>query len=912
MSRTSGPAGGTSTAEQGAEDRGRGPDRDGPIGSLRREVAPFSRVLLRLAPRDFRDLDGLKCDLRPLSRRLDRAVALHREAKARLSDLLYDRIGDLPRSGDERYDLLDVRRRAHNDRELDEEQVELLKGYPRAHEVWKEVREADERLAGLRRSFRERHAGAMDAAAEEVTGLWDDAELREGLAAATPDLFQAVDLDGDGIPSKKALRSLSRYLYRAYAKVSPFSTFTVVGAAALGEDRGDGEPWRLRHADRSARSVSVNASLAAAVWEEALATPEIRSRLACRVNPTARRDGGEVRWYVNVENREAIRSLRAPGWWDAFVRGRDEGEEVADVVDGLAAAADLDREEAEGTVARLLEAGLLVAAPPVGVVEPDWPRKLERRFAELAEDVPAAARLRDLLARVREVAGALASAGAERRVALARETADEVLDVLGRGAEADGRFLERPSGPGGESRPGGGGLGQQALFYLDVAGDHTMTVPRDRMAALCRSLNRLADRAALLTPVAVQRKALAAYVERSHGEDASVPLLEVFEDLQRFRHRQIADPDAGKVPEWAFPGTEDLVEEQSDRVTSWCRAVAASAVERGRSADDRSVTIDERDLRAGDDALEGWLRPRRPTSRSATVQLGRRGDGTAFWTLHHPTVAEGHGRSFSRFLPVLPERFGRELRAWNRGRPYGDRLVENVDGSSYTGNAHPPLVPMEVEMPGGSHRREGAELVSVDRLAVRVREGRPELIRRSGERPLVTCDLGFQTRGRSSIFELLSLFARDGHVYLHALLEEIGRLWRDRGEDRLRRSPRILFGDRIVLRRSRWRLPARLSESARDTEPWRWFRRLRRWRERTGIPGRVFFRVPRRRGGSGGQRKPQYLCFDDPLACELLRRTAGAAEGAVQVTEMCPRPEQLPSGPAGRHALELSVTWRAD
>lgn len=910
MSRTSGPARGASTAEQGTGDRD--PNRDGPLGSLLREVAPFPRVLLRLAPRDFRDLDGLRCDLRPLSRRLDRAVALHGDAKARLSDLLYDRIGDLPRSGDERYDLLEVRRRTHNDRELDGEQVELLREYPRAFELWKEVRGAEERLLALRRSFRERHAAAMDAAAEEVTTLWDDAELREGLAAASPDLFEAVDLSGDGIPSEKALRSLSRYLYRAYAKVSPFSTFTVVGAAALGADRGNREPWRLRRADRSARSVSVNANLAAAVWEEALATPAIRNRLASRVNPTARRDGEEVRWYVNVGNREATRSLRAPGWWEAFVRGRDGREEVADVVDGLAAATDLDREEAEGTVVRLLEAGLLVAAPPVGVVEPDWPRKLERRLAELAEDVPAAGRLRDLLARVREVAGALTSAGAERRVALAKEAADDVLDVLGRRTEADGRFLDRPSGPGEESRPGGEGLGRQALFYLDVAGDHTMTVPRDRMAALCRRLNRLADRAALLTPVAVQRKALAAYVKRSHGEDAEVPLLEVFEDLQRFRRRQVADPDDGKVPEWAFPGTEDLVEEQSDRVTSWCRAVAASALERGRSADETSITMDERDLRAGDDVLDGWLPSRRPTSRSATVQVGRREDGTVFWTLHHPTVAEGHGRSFSRFLPVLPERFGRELRAWNGDLPYGDRLVENVDGSRYTGNAHPPLVPMEVAIPGGGHRREKAELVSVDRLAVRLREDRPELIRRSGGRSLVTCDLGFQTRGRSSMFELLSLFARDGHVYLHALLEEIGRLWRDHGEDRLRRSPRILFGDRIVLRRSRWRLPARLSESARDTAPWRWFRRLRRWRERTGVPERVFSRVPRRRGGSGSQRKPQYVCFDDPLACELLRRTAGAAEGAVQVTEMCPRPEQLPPGPAGRHALELSVTWRAD
>jgi hypothetical protein len=122
------------------------------------------------------------------------------------------------------------------------------------------------------------------------------------------------------------------------------------------------------------------------------------------------------------------------------------------------------------------------------------------------------------------------------------------------------------------------------------------------------------------------------------------------------------------------------------------------------------------------------------------------------------------------------------------------------------------------------------------------------------------------------------------------------------------RRPRISI-DRLVVARASLTVPAAEAEWAGERDEARRFVRARRWRAATGLPERVFVRVP-------VERKPIALDFRSlPLvnmAAKAIRRSAEVPGGTVELAEMLPDLDALwlTDGAARLYTSELRLLAR--
>lgn len=881
----------------------------------------FPRYLVRYTPRAVTELDCLRSErLERLAHELDLRRVEADRARERLEDELYRRIGSLPR-GPERFELLAVRRRVHQRKKLRANEQALIAAHSAVAAAWREYQAATRRSEETEKLFCDTYDADLRKAVSDMRRLAEVPTTAAALALASPTLFEAllaVRDPGQRRGVDKVDGSLARYVYRACTKTSPFSTLTVVSEGRLRRVDGTESPGRLilREDGAEVRNVSMTGFLQEAIWEHASLSPRLRDQMPCSMNPTISSDAQAVSWYTTIGNQEVIRRMRPPQWLGAFTHRLIERRTVSvrEARELLTAVSPLEPPAAEETILQLLRAGLLISDPPASSLDDDWPRLTRSWFQALARSEPEAAPIAGLLATLEDIASRLPHATPVERIELITAAERDVVRVLG-GTRIP-RFYERPPRPGDRRTPtvgkrGNGRLSREALFYEDVKGALTLDLSAPEVGALCESLDELARRSVLLNPSVTARKGLALLVERRFGRDARIPFMEVFKQVQAHRLEAVASDEDGDEDRWEYPEAREVLAEQTRRAAAWFEAVADAAERSGGFQDPASIQLSLADVQAGEQHLEGWIDAPRARSRAATVQVGRRDDGSTYWVMHAPVITEGLGRTFSRFLPVLPREFTEELREWNARLPFGADLVENVDGSRFNGNAHPWLVPAEIAVPNGNYRRVGPGTVPIADLDVRLHEGRIELVERGTDRVRIPCHLGFQNRGRSAAFELLSAFSPDGSVYLYALLEKLNARWRSiHGREEDDTAPRITFERDLVLQRRRWSLPLGLVQRARELPPGEWFRELNRWRRAEQLPGRAFYRVPVRKGDTHRKhRKPQFLAFNDPLGCELLRAVAATAGREVRMEEVLPTAEQMPSGPRGQHSIEVTVCW---
>src|SRR5262249_5443795 len=115
--------------------------------------------------------------------------------------------------------------------------------------------------------------------------------------------------------------------------------------------------------------------------------------------------------------------------------------------------------------------------------------------------------------------------------------------------------------------------------------------------------------------------------------------------------------------------------------------------------------------------------------------------------------------------------------------------------------------------------------------------------------------------------------------------------------------PRITI-DRLVLNREQWVMEVTESEWAFVKDERKRYYQARRWREKCGLPERVFFRVPI-------EEKPMAVDFRSivliNLFAKLVRQTRDAGFASFSVTEMLPDISQLwlPDSAGQRYSSEF-------
>ena len=833
---------------------------------------------------------------------------------------LHEQIGAL-QGRRERFPLLAIRRRLHKRQLLDDAHHRLLANYPSVTVACNEATELLRRQASASAKFSNKYDVALTKSLSAIYELSSPEPFRAALALASPSLFAATTgRRENNCSSVKPIRSaisLARYVYRAYTKTSPFSSFTMLSMAVLRQTTV-GKHMVLLESAEGGQRISVNSLNFDLLWEGLISMPSIRSHVGCRVNPTICCTPTRVSWYVSVHNKDLLNNLKAPPPWmiaflDRLADDRNSMLSPEEATTLLREVSPLTHSRAGEYVKRLLQTGLLVFEPPARPTDSDWLTQIEQWLQSVPEDTSQP--ILCTLSAIRSLTAHLAGADPDGRAAVIAE-GEEKLSLLNR-HQLGGVFweLDRSSLQQGNRRSMAAYQSRRFLrpvFYEDVRGSLALDVSLPRIERLCAVLHALAERCTLLAPHAVGRKALANFMSKRFGGESDIRFLALLDAVQAHRREVAAVHGASG---WTLFDAKEVMGQQSRRLAAWTQKVAKSVLARAsRKASDEPVALTLDDMDAANEHVGHWLPRDRPTSYSATLQVGMSAGGKAVWVMNDPTLWNGFGRVVSRFLPLFPDSVAKTFGAWNAAALGGENLlVENVDGSRFNGNIHPEIVAREIALPGTGVPTSSKRPVCISDLSIRRRGDDLALVDRKTERRVLICDVGFQTHGRSTVFELLNYFVTGGPIMFQALLEEINRQWKA-ATQAVAAGPRIVLEDEVVVQRSTWTVPPYVRDAASVATPSEWFRKVNEWRQTTGLPDQGFFRIPSAAADQSSRtfRKPQYLAFDDPVACELFRSAARSDEGVLQFVEMYPDLNMSPIGPGDiHHVTELGVTWYA-
>ena len=210
------------------------------------------------------------------------------------------------------------------------------------------------------------------------------------------------------------------------------------------------------------------------------------------------------------------------------------------------------------------------------------------------------------------------------------------------------------------------------------------------------------------------------------------------------------------------------------------------------------------------------------------------------------------------------------------------------------------------------------------------------MIHEPSQKQVCIFDLGFQGhKGRSQLFQLLEQFTRAEILFPMPLVhaadslqspDEKGKEEEKKGR-KTRIKPRVVYDDRIVLRRKTWHIPReKLPYKTAGESSWDYFLRVDEWRNELQVPDEVFVYVVDRSqtaNGKDGNKakeernaavsrddyKPQYISFKNPFLIGLLEKIIKRVPDSLKVVEMLPHSQQLLTIGQDRHITEFTVQW---
>lgn len=690
--------------------------------------------------------------------------------------------------------------------------------------------------------------------------------FRRALLQASPDLSADLDrwLADPGRDTRRLAPALAKYLVRATAKTSPFSTFMVTGRGSWTDD--DTPVRQLPGSPDSVTGVLDLGHRARSELHAALVGGEMRLGMVTRVNPSTAAAGDRLR-FLGPPPAEAMLTIDGtPAIRACLELIPDDGAiTFGELADKLAAAGNARPARAEAFVGHLVEIGLLQLMPQPGgqITTPreagHWLRSLGPPFTRegslllvvdeaVREDIP-----------VEDV---------ERH----RRRLDAVRQAM---ADLSGR------------------LGQP------IAGETFDTAVTREPLAEC---GRLAWQPVLDDLQAIRRW-LALF---SHGQELKLALHSwwgrrppaPFPDFYHELVQEVAaaSPEGTEIGRlWHTSGTGRS--SLFDRVHELhaLRDTAAGLLWRP-AGPDGVVVIEPGELAEAVTGFPRWL-----DDLHAVGVYGQPfadGSGHAFVINN---VFTGYGRGHSR----LDHLTGAGATAW--AQPPGDRPVFAALGGSLgtSLNVREPCAPYEITYPWHGDARPGTGRLDLQDLWVE-RDDTRDLLR------LRSARLGRQVRplhlGNSAPWTL----PRAAHLLVRAFGEEppepIASIappghWKAAPEVTL--TPRARVGRVVVRRESRHLTPAAVPARRAGESPGAYLVRLAEWRQETGIPETCFVKGLARRRFH--ENKPLYLDFANPFLLQAFGELLRRPNDAVVFEEALPDPMSAREHHGGEHVMEMVI-----
>jgi hypothetical protein len=847
------------------------------------------------------DLPGREIAIQALEKELD-------EARAALADRIYGAVQGAP--PELRRYLLAVRRDCFNARGIEKHAGAPHWGTLReiAGNLPARLLEAERRHGEERAVFEEAYARERERERARLAGLIEDRGLLRGIALASPALaanvhrLRAPSGNGPGRRARRLETSLIRYVSRAAFKLSPYSTLTRLGLAALRDDPEEGGlllggAWQERSLPRLKRYLLEQCCDLLAAY------PPVRSTLRVALNDTIEEIAPEryrflqpSAWALDPESG-AFRyhhsslvkaSLKGPLVSWLLRELPDRRLTYAELVETLEAAELTGQERA--TLDRLLRIGFVNLLLPWPLLEGHLERAMAALLRELPEDAGAAA-VAGVLDRI--VALETGYATAPDPVRSVEEIERRIDDLWTAAAPLGG---VPPETPRSKLRLGN--------LYEDVFLSRTGPVPgeiaqiprapaeralRD-IAPLARAVNLVSSRHDFLHTVA-------AFLDERWPGPGEVGLMDLFSEIQPLwrdylKHFAATRRFGGwKTPfnPLGVPAIEELCRLREEVLDGMVCLVEAgpdgSRLDPGRLAE---LTGRIPDLYAGPVGPCLFLQPVR--------------EDCGLWVLNR--LYEGTGRYGSRYTPSmdpeLRQRYTSALavRAWDE---QGAELLDLACPQGDTLNVHAPQTPRMLELPGTTLDVPASRRVRLSELRVRREEetGLPALTDSSG-RLLIPVHLGGS--GHDFLPMLVRFLAQFGPAETRLFFPP--RSFRTRGEARI--WDRLTLGTVVVLRKRWFFEPNTLRSRVEGLGDAAAFAAIDRWRRERGLPDRVFFIEKLHHERRDDLFKPQYVDFTSPLLVAVLRSALEENAASLTFDEVLPEPDQAPRDREGAPwALEV-------
>jgi hypothetical protein len=837
----------------------------------------------------------------------------------RLADELHDVIGTV--TGPARGELVALRRAVYGQRRPSERawnpavRAHLSTDTAERISLWVLRHQLHRELMAELPAIRERENDVVTARLREQLAT---PAFRFGLAQGSPVLSEQLGKWLDGapgadVPQRQSVLRLAKYLARAAAKTSPYSTFTISGIVPQREAAGLLE---ITGELRWTSSVELNVWLARRIVHAIATSAPHRGSLQVRPNPSLVEDDERYR-FLSVADGSAVAGTRRVAALDACLARA--GDPAGCTVDELGAHlhdldGDLEPAAVRRFVDRVIEGGLLCLRMP-------FPDQADGHLGALADWMegtgPLTPQAREVVVGARAVNTALAEYPAHDDVR-ARERARGWV-----GAQVV-ELMHRAGAPDPDHAPRKNVFHENAVFVEPPAGFAPQAWdPLGEQLATVRKLLCAVDPA-----VSIRAAVTDVFVDR-YGEGARVRWLDFYQHLNDAMVNgcgvlsgpeltALRDGPTMAVPQawWMLPYAREQAT-RIDRVTELIFSRAA--------ADGPEVTLTETELASrlafetgpmDSIACYGHLVDGAPDRPAGFVLNG---------------VISGYGRGLSKVHRTLcqagvADRFpewGTTERA-----PGGELLVEldSLFGSSL--NLRSRATRFELDYPLTTPGRDPADRIPLSDLEVVHEPGSARLrLRAAGLGEWVRPMHG----GLMATFwlpeplrNLITLFGPT-HTMMHAAIP----LFLPRGgaaapesvpfdglSGRIRETPRISVGDVVLARRS-WVVPAPLvpRRSGGESDESYWVR-LAAWHRDHGLPERYYARSAQLSSVAWDptqkSRKPTYVDLGSWHLVALLERTMAEPQdsgggGMLVLTEALPEPADAPRYGRDQHVTELVV-----
>lgn len=657
--------------------------------------------------------------------------------------------------------------------------------------------------------------------------------FRRALSQASPALHVELGkwlADPAHRPRAQSLARLAKYVARAAAKTSPYSTFTISG---LGTWVDGSAPEVFTARPLVSGVLELDGFLIQSVIRVLRETPALRASMRVRANPSVIRSAGKIT-FSGLPPREPIVTMAETPAIGACLRLL--AEEQPTTLDGLQerlADSARARDNVRPFLDALVRAGLLILEPPVTDQALDSLSDLIAWVANHGGDDLADVAV--LLDRVRtEVGMPVPVEDVDGHCARQDRLRDAVAAVVNR--------LGLPFQPVAEM--------SKAVYHENaVFLEPPVECATGRWHPALDDLDAVRRWLAVFDPALPLRLALGVYFRERFGAGAQVPVLE----LCRAVHEEIARGDAA---DGSAAGQEVA---QFLRASPLANGTALAASPLGRLRElgriqeaarhgvlgpveaDGVIRTPAADLRAIAAGWPEWITP--PGSLGCYVQVVERGPQLAL-ALNVAHSGYGRGRSRTTRLTTLAGGTVPPGRAWPGGS--GETIFAELSGTfSSALNARTASTEYEIDYPFTVTGRSAAERLPLGDLTA-VHDPRTDLVNlvstRLG-RQVVPLHLGMMADVLLPPIAQFLSWSFGVTYYLHPSFSPLASSADLAPPDSLTIHPRVETG-RVVLRRARWRVPTALVPTREKAEADAdYLVRLVGWLQANGIPDRCYVRM---------------------------------------------------------------------